>query len=419
MSNTADQELYQQLTQDIGQWSGATGVAAPPVPIQQAWARGNNMNTLQGQLNWEGANIGYYYTRDKSIPRTTAAQISAAAQADPRWSQLDPLGQEILGQLYNLQAMGYGGNLGQNTPLPVQATPPATTGIQAAPATMTTDQQSAWTQVENTLQQYGFTGSQLSTLSNWVQQEIISGNSAQQITLDLQNPATAAGQIFYQRFPAIETLANEGVAITPAQYISLEQQYANLEQQAGLPPNFASYDQLIANQVSPSEYSARLQQGYLAVANAPQETIQAMQSMYGVTQGQLAAYFLNPTQSEPQLLQQALSAQIAGAANVSGWNQQITQPEALRLAQMGTTYSQAQQGFQTLSGQNQLTQALPGQGTRINFTPDQLLNEQFGSDGQTKLQLEIQAQQQKNYFSQGTGVAGTSTGLTGAGNVQR
>lgn len=313
-------------------------------------------------------------------------------------------------QYYNSQ------QLGQNTaPAPAQTTAPSgDTNIGAAPTgAMTSSQQDAWAQLQQTLQQYGFSGQDLTSLVSFAQQQIVAGNSQQQVLLNLEQTPQ-----FQARFPAIQTLSQEGVAISPAEYISLEQQYASLEHAAGLPADFASYDQLIAGQVSPSEYADRINKGYLAVETAPPETVQAMQDYYGVSKGQLAAYFLDPKNQEPLLLQQAMAAQIGGASAVSGFGR-VDEGQAMRLAQQGVTYSQAQQGFQQLSGEKQLYTPLPGQGQRYGFTTDNLLGAQFGSDGQTKLQLQIQADQEKNYFQQGTGVASTSTGLTGAGQVQR
>lgn len=307
---------------------------------------------------------------------------------------------------YNPRAAATTGTIGGVAGQPV--------GIGNAPASgLNSTQQNAWSDLQQLLQEYGFSGQSLTQLVNWAKGEIINGSSENQITLDLmQTPQ------FKQRFPAIGVLAGEGIAITPADYINMEQSYAQAEQQAGLPPNFASYDALIAAQVSPSEYSARLNQGYLAVAMAPPETIQAFQDYYGVNKAQLAGYFLNPKASEPLLLQHALAAQIGGASATSGFGQ-VSAAQAGQLAQMGVTYPQAQTGFQKLSEEKQLEQPLTGQRQANPFTTDQLLRAQFGSNGQVAQQLQIQADLEKGYFQQGTQVASGQTGQTGTGVNQR
>lgn len=416
MSN-ADQYLFGELTGDVGQWSAATGVAAPSAQTIAGWQAQNPGSSLQSQFNLETQNVGYYWSHDPSAQTgTTSAQITAMAQQDPRWSQLDSTGRQILMEMYNLRAMGYGGDLGQNTPLPVQATPPTGTlgiGAPGAPG-MTSSQADAWAQLQQTLQAYGFSGQDLASLVDFAKQQITAGNSQTQVLLNLENTPQ-----FAARFPAIIERRNAGLPpISPAEYLSLESSYEQLERAAGLPPNFASYDKLIAADVSPSEYSDRINKGYLAVSQAPPETMKAFQDYYGTTPGQLAAYFLDPTKAEPLLLQQAAAAQIGGASAVSGFGQ-VDQHQALKLAQQGVTYGQAQQGFQTLAQASQLYNPLPGQGQRYGFTTDNLLGAQFGSDGQTKLQLQLQADYEKGLTAQGTQVGQTSQGATGVGSVSR
>jgi hypothetical protein len=286
-------------------------------------------------------------------------------------------------------------------------------GIRAAPAAaMTSTQKSAWQYLQSILYSYGFRGQDLTALVAWAKGQIIAGNSTDMIQLNLEQTPQ-----FEKRFPAIRVLANEGVAITPAEYISLEQSYSQLLHQAGLPPDFASYDALIANQVSPTELSARIQQGYQAVAYADPTVIKAFQDYYHVTPAHLAAYFLDPKKAEPLLQQQAVSAQIGGASAMSGFGE-VAQPEALRLAQMNVTFAQAQQGFQKLAQEKQLYTNLPGQQAPI-ISQEHLLNAQFGSDAQTAQQLQRQAEYETGTTQTGTQVAETQTGATGLGRVQR
>jgi hypothetical protein len=297
--------------------------------------------------------------------------------------------------------------------------PPATPGptgdtrIGAAPAAaMTSTQISAWQYLQSILASYGFAGHDLSALVAWAKGQIIAGNSTDMIQLNLEQTPQ-----FEKRFPAIKTLAAQGVAITPAEYISVEQQYSQLLHQAGLPPRYADYDQLIANQVSPNELGARLQQGYEAVANADPTVVKAFQDYYHVPPSGLVAYFLNPTKAAPLLAQQAVSAQIGGASAMSGFGE-VAQPEALRLAQMNVTFAQAQQGFQKLAQEKQLYTNLPGQQAPV-LSQEQLLNAQFGSDAQTLQELQRQAAYETGTTQTGAQVAQTQAGATGLGRVQR
>lgn len=284
---------------------------------------------------------------------------------------------------------------------------------QAAAQNMTADQADAWTQLESTLQQYGFAGADLQALVAWARNEIVAGNSSPQIMLDLeQTPQFAA------RFPAIVAREKAGLPpITPAEYISNERSYAQLERAAGITPNFADYDTLIANDVSPTEYADRINQGYLAVAQANPDVIAQFQNYYGVTPGQLAEYFLNPEKSAPTLQRQAVAAQI-GAASREATFGQVDQQQAMRLAQEGVTYQQAQQGFGNLAQERELYQGLPGQREQP-LTQDQLLAGQFEQNAEVQRTLARQAAYEKGTTAQGGKVAETAAGYTGIGRLQR
>ena len=286
--------------------------------------------------------------------------------------------------------------------------------------------QSALSQIEQTLSSYGFTGSGLQNLVNFAWGEIVNGTSAAQVSLDIQNTPE-----FQQTFPAIKERIAAGLPpITPAEYLSTQDAYTQTLVAAGIDPTTVDTNALIAKDVSPTELNDRIQQGYLAVAMAPPDVINAMQQYYGVTSGQLVQHFTDPDTSEAVLLQQAAAAQIGGAATGSGFmganqsNMQTPVNAALakQLAQQGVTYAQAQSGFAQLATESQLYTPLPGQGqVRGNggapYTASQLAEAQFFG-GPAEQALQEQAQEEQNYFKQGVGT-GTSGQTTAAGTFQR
>src|SRR5215475_14472184 len=85
----------------------------------------------------------------------------------------------------------------------------------------TSSEQSAWAQITQTLQQYGFSGADLTALDNFAQKELIDGKSTDQISLDLyQTPQSA------KRFPAMLQRLRAGLPpVGPAEYVSLESSY--------------------------------------------------------------------------------------------------------------------------------------------------------------------------------------------------
>jgi hypothetical protein len=306
---------------------------------------------------------------------------------------------------------------------PAKGTPGGDTGIQSPSSQgLSSAQNNAWGILQQLLSSYGFTGADLTALVAWAKGQIVAGNSSDLVTLELQQTPQ-----FARRFPAIIAREKAGLPpISPAEYLTLERTYSQLERSAGIPVNFADYDKLIAADVSPTEFSDRVNQGYLAVARADPTVVKAFQDFYGVNTAGLAAYFLDPTKAEPLLKQQAVAAQIGGASAQSGFGlpgsgpEGISSGQAMRLAQMGVAQPAAQQGFQKLGMERQLYEPLPGAGQVGNtLTSDQLLNAQFGSDAQSQLQLQLQAEFEKGTTNQGVTVAQTSEGAVGAGVVQR
>ena len=293
--------------------------------------------------------------------------------------------------------------------------------------------QSAYQTLIDTLESYGFSAKDAQSLGSNAFAEMQKGTPTATILLQIQQ-----GPTFQAMFPGIKTRQTKGLPpITPAEYISTKDAMVQTLNEAGISPSslaaangMSGLDNLIALDVSPTELSNRIQQGYLAIAQAPQDVISAMQNYYGVTKGQLVQYFTDPAKNGPLLLQQAAAAQIGGAATGSGFmgkNAQSTTPAisqelALQLAQQGVTYQQAQSGFGTLATQAQLYNPLPGQGqVRGNggapYTASQLAEAQFFG-GNAEQQLQLQAQREQAYFRQGTQV-GQSGQQTGIGALQR
>lgn len=301
------------------------------------------------------------------------------------------------------------------TPPPTPPSPPPVPPAPPAPPLNPT-QQSAWAQLAQTLQQYGFTGTDLSALEDLVKTELINGSGTDQITLDLD-----ASPEFARRFPAIVyRRANNLPPISPADYLSLQTSYQQLEHSAGLPPQMfdsAHWDSLIAADVSPTEYSTRINQGYVAAIQAPPEVRQALQDYYQVGPGDLTAFFLDPGKALPIIQQRFAAAQIGGASVRTGFGE-VNAGQAQRLAQLNVTADAAQTGFTALEHERQLTGVLPGQ-SQTALSTDALLGAQFGGDAAAQEELVRRAEAQKNQFTQGGAFGATQTGATGLGQVVR
>lgn len=199
-----------------------------------------------------------------------------------------------------------------------------------------TAQRNAYTSLQDILGQWG-----LETLAPKVLDFIKSGYDSTSLTYLLQQT-----QEYKNRFAANDTRIKNGLApLTPAEYLSTERSYRDVLRSSGLPTGFYDrhddFTNMIAADISPTELKARADNAFKFAQNAVDPNVKAqLQQYYGVTDAHLAAYFLDPKQSEAMLDRQVRSAEIGGAAKTAGIN--IDQQHAESYADLGVTYQQAQ-----------------------------------------------------------------------------
>lgn len=240
---------------------------------------------------------------------------------------------------------------------------------------------------------------------------------AAKVELDLQTTTA-----FKERFPGLELRQKAGLpAITVAQYLSYEDQANQLARAAGLPQGFMNREtigKLIGADVSASELSQRVNDGYAAAMKAPPETRELLNKYYGIDLGHLAAYFLDPTHALPMLQQRFLAAQIGTQGVESGFGD-IGQATATHLAQLGISQGQAAAGFATLAPLTALETSLPGapgsQGSPANVTGGQLVAAQFEGSGAAQLAVQHAQETREAPAKGGGGFALSQQGLVGAG----
>lgn len=184
---------------------------------------------------------------------------------------------------------------------------------------------SAQAELNKALAEFG-----LESLADFVWTEWKAGRPIEQIMLDIRNTPE-----YKTRFPAMATLAQGGHAITEQQYVDYERSAQNVMKQYGIPAGF--YDQpddfagFLTNNISIAELADRVQLAADAVFNAPPLAKAQLQTLYGISEGAITAYMLDPTRAEP-ILQRTWNAARAGA----DWQQsqlgQLTTTQAEQLA---------------------------------------------------------------------------------------
>ena len=221
------------------------------------------------------------------------------------------------------------------------ATIPAVTPV----AQDNTGRQSAYDLLYSEFSKYGL-GSLVEPLKGLVTEGNISPS---EFSLRLQNT-----DAYKQRFSANQDRINKGLAaLTPAEYIGLEDQYQNLMRNYGLPASYYSKDsmgtqagltKLIANDVSAAELENRITTAQQRVLNSDPNVMNALKQFYpDINTSDLLAYTLDPTNALENIKRKVTAAEIGGAALNQGLMTSASNAEAL--ANFGITKSQAQQGY--------------------------------------------------------------------------
>ena len=183
---------------------------------------------------------------------------------------------------------------------------------------------------------------------------------------------------------------------------------------AGVPAQFystaADKAKLIGSDISPTELQQRADLAKQSIVNADPYYTSQLQTLYGLSQGDMIAHVLDPSAALPLLQQQVSSSQIAAEAAREGVATNLA--TAQQLAGQGVTQAQAQQGFQSIANQLPATQTLAGRYAGYlnpNEVSGALTSATFGAPGQQSVaQAEAELQRLKTQeisaFSGSSGV---------------
>jgi len=172
-------------------------------------------------------------------------------------------------------------------------------------------------------------------------------------------------EAFKRRFAANETRrAANKPAYSVSQYLQLESSYRQVLNSAGMPPDFYNgkedFETFISNDISPDEIQYRVQQGYAAVKNADPAVVNELKTLYGLDDGTLAAYFIDPNRTKDAVVRSARAAEVAAQARKQA-DIGLTAAEAEQLVLGGVTEQQAQQAFGDVRALEQLTRPMFGE----------------------------------------------------------
>lgn len=194
-----------------------------------------------------------------------------------------------------------------------------------------------------------FTKYGLGSLVSEVKDMLINRTPAAEIPIALQNT-----QAYQDRFKANTERVKQGLAaLSPAEYIGLEDQYQNIMRNYGLPASYykkddtgrqAGFEQFLANDVSAVELEDRIATAQQRVLNTNPEVLKALKQFYpDLNNADILAYTLDPKQALADIKRKVTAAEIGGAALQQGL--QALGGTAEALAGQGITKAQAQQGY--------------------------------------------------------------------------
>jgi hypothetical protein len=227
-----------------------------------------------------------------------------------------------------------------------------TTGTTSTTGTMDEDykdRKSAYDLLLSEFKQYG-----LEALVTPLKSLIEEGVSPSEFTLRLRET-----DAYKKRFAANAQRVAKGLrALSEAEYVGTEDQYQDVMRRYGMPESYytkgelgiqSGFEKFLAGDVSAVELEDRIQTAQNRVVNSNPEVSKALKEFYpGISNGDILAYVLDPTNAIENIKRKVTAAEIGGAAIQSGLQANVARAEELGAA--GITKAQAQQGFGTIGG---------------------------------------------------------------------
>jgi len=181
---------------------------------------------------------------------------------------------------------------------------------------------------------------------------ITSGASSAEFSLALQNT-----DAYKKRFAANQKRIDAGLgALSPAEYVALEDQYQNVMRNYGLPASYYTkdtmgtqegFEKFLAADVSATELEDRIMTAQNRVINANPEVSKALKQFYpDITNGDILAYTLDPQQGLSNIKRKVTAAEIGGAALQSGLSANLARAE--ELGRYGIDKAQATEGYSAI-----------------------------------------------------------------------
>jgi len=207
--------------------------------------------------------------------------------------------------------------------------------------------------------------------------------------------------------------------LSEARYIELEDSYREVLKKANVPAQFYSSTtylaKMIGNDLSTGEVAARASLAKQAASQANPEIKQQLQSLYGISENQVAAFFLDPELGKETISTVAAgnAATLAASAARSGLT--LTKAQAESLAQKVAPTSEDAINAEVIFAETSRTAGLAAtsvSGETAGVSAEDVI---LASTGNVESQAKLEKERQKRLaeYQAASGMAETQKGVVG------
>jgi hypothetical protein len=229
---------------------------------------------------------------------------------------------------------------------------------------------------------------------------------------------------FQQRFAGNELRKKAGLPrLNPAEYIATEAAYKKVMRDAMLPSGFyddpSDFAKFIGFDISPMELQERVTMANLSLQNADPFYTDSLRRMYGLNEGDMLAYTLDPERAMPLITRQVKAAQFGAEASRQGIQGISTDLAERYTGQFGVSQEQARQGFEQVAmiqpEAERLSAVFAGQQEGVGL--EETTSAVFGGDQSAdyKKRLQRLSEMEQSLFAGQSGIGRGSLGRSQAG----
>ena len=209
------------------------------------------------------------------------------------------------------------------------------------------EKRDAYALVEQTMRSYGFSEAELTEILNYIKTGLVNPRmGANQLVIELRNLPS-----YKARFAGNETRRKAGLnVLSEAEYLAQEKDYSETLRRYGQQrlANRAQFATLIGNDISNTELGSRVGIAVNRLSNTNPAVLGQLRTYYPtITNSDIVAYFLSPTETLPELETKVATAEIGATAAQYGLQSDLSRISELQ--RYGVDLARARQGYENIA----------------------------------------------------------------------